>query len=145
MPSRVEREIEEILNKLESPGPGRQPVRLRRTWRSRLRAFTRRIPLPGALVARLNAGTMMLWGIGLILLALVLSRVAPDLTRWAVIAGLVLFFGSFVLGFLHRGGGSAGGSREVYWRGERYNRSDLRGPSTIDRIKTWWRGRNRRR
>jgi hypothetical protein len=144
MPNRVEREIEEILSKLEHPGPGRQPVRLRRTWRSRLRGFTRRLPAPRISFASLNAGAMMLWGIGLILLALVLSRVAGDLTRWLVIAGLVLFFGSFVLGFLYRDAGGARG-RDAYWRGQRFDRRDLSGPSPIERLKTWWRGRNRRR
>ena len=144
MPNRVEREIEEILNKLENPGPGRQPVRLRRTWRSRMRGVSRRLPVPRIAFASLNAGSMMLWGIGLILLALVMSRVAGELTRWLVIAGLALFFGSFVLGFLYKSPGGVG-RRDAYWRGQRFDRRDLQGPSTIDRLKTWWRGRNRRR
>ena len=144
MPNRVEREIEEILSKLENPGPGRQPVRLRRTWRSRVRGVTRRLPTPRIAFASLNAGTMMLVGIGLILLSLVFSRVAGDLTRWLVIAGLLLFFGSFVLSFLYKDAGGAD-RRDAYWRGQRFDRRDLRGPSPIDRLKTWWRGRNRRR
>ncbi len=144
MPNRVEREIEEILTKLESPGPGRQPVKLRRTWRSRLRGLTNRLPRTGLSLGRLNAGTMMLWGIGLILAALVLRMISSDLTRIAVIAGLVLFFGSFIVGFLHKDAGSVGSS-ETYWRGQRIPRSTLCGPSLLDRLKRWFNGRNRRR
>ncbi|MGH2587364.1 MAG: hypothetical protein ACRDJE_20810 [Dehalococcoidia bacterium] len=144
MPSRVEREIEEILSKLDADAPSRPPTRLRRSWRSRVRRLVDRIPRPHISFARLNAGTLMLWGIGLILSALLLRVIAPDLTRWAVIAGLILFFGSFVLAFVHKDGGAIGSS-ETYWRGQRIQRTELRGPSTIDRIKAWWRGRNRGR
>jgi len=151
MPNRVEREIEEILTKLESPGPGREPVRLRRSpWRTRARRFTARLPRLPAL-ATVNAGNVMLWGIGLIFLAIVLGALgmtSPMITRWVVIVGLVLFFASFVLGFLYRDGGGGGGGvgrREAYWRGQRFDRRELRGPSSIDRLKAWWRGRNRGR
>jgi hypothetical protein len=145
MPSRVEREIEEILSKLDADAPSRPPTRLRRSWRSRVRRLVDRIPRPHLSFARLNAGTLMLWGIGLILSALLLRVIAPDLTRWAVIAGLILFFSSFVLAFLHKGGGGTIGSAETFWRGQRIPRAELRAPSAIDRIKAWWRGRNRGR
>ena len=144
MPNRVEREIEEIMAKLETPAPGRAPVRLRRSWRSRVRRTLGRVPRPRTSLTRLNAGSMMLWGIGLILAALLLRMVSAELTRWAVILGLILFFGAFVVGFLHEEPGSFG-SGETYWRGQRFSRSELRGPSTVDRLKTWWRTRNRRR
>ncbi len=144
MPNRVEREIEEILNKLETPGPGRQPVRLRRTWRSRVRRATGRLRLPSSALPRLNAGSMMLWGIGLILGSLLIRMVVPELTRWVVIAGLVLFFSSFIISFLHKDTGSIGSS-DTYWRGQRFSRSELRGPSTAARLRAWWRRRNRRR
>ncbi len=144
MPNRVEREIEEILTKLDAPAPGRPPIRMRRTWRHRLKRATRGVRLPSLSIPALNAGSMMLWGIGLILASLIVRMIAPELTRWTVMAGLILFFSSFVVSFLHKDAGSIG-SGDTYWRGQRYSRTDLRGPSTIDWVKTWWRRRNRRR
>jgi len=144
MPSRVEREIEEILNRMDGDPSGRKPVRMRRSWRSRVRRLFARIPHPQFSLSRLNAGAMMLWGIGLILSALILRMISPELTRIAVIVGLVLFFGSFIVAFRHKDAGAVG-SGEAYWRGQRFSRSDLRGPSVIDRLKAWWRQRNRRR
>jgi len=143
MPSRVEREIEEILSKMDTEPAGRPPLRFRRSWRTRLRHALARIPLPHVRLPRINAGSMMLWGIGLLLLAMLFRYILPDLVRWTVIVGLVLFVSSFILGFLHKDVGSAG-SGDAYWRGQRYARNDLRGPSSIDRLKSWWRGRNRR-
>jgi hypothetical protein len=144
MPNRVEREIEEILTKLERPEPGRRPVKLRRSFRSRVRAALNRIPRP-RWAAR--PGDMMLWGIGLILLGILLNALgfaSGAITRWVVIAGLTLFFTSFVLGFFSKGG-SAAPRGDIYWRGERYARGDLRGPSSFDRLRAWFQGRNRRR
>jgi hypothetical protein len=143
MPSRVEREIEEILNRMDSDPSGRKPVRMRRSLRSRVRRFFARLPKPRLSMPALNSGSMMLWGIGLILSALILRMFSPELTRIAVIAGLILFFASFIVAFRHKDAGSAG-SGDAYWRGQRYARSDLGGPSPLERLKTWWRQRNRR-
>lgn len=145
MPSRVEREIEEILSKLDGlPPSSRPPTRLRRTWRSRLgRSITRlRERLPG--LPSINPGSMMLLGLCMILSALFLRMISPELTRWVVIVGLVLFFASFVLSFRRGGGGSSLTSGDTYWRGQRIPRSALRGPSMADRLRGWWRRRNRR-
>ncbi len=143
MPNRVEREIEEILSKMDGDTPGREPLRFRRSWRSRLRRAFSRFPTP-RLPRALNGGSMILWGIGLLLLAMLLRIVAPGLVLWAVIVGLVLFFGGFIVGFLHKDSGSVGAG-DTYWRGERIARSELRGPSSVDRLKGWWRNRNRPR
>ena len=143
MPNRVEREIEEILSKLDGEPPGRQPLRFRRSWRSRLRRMFSGLPRP-QLPRALNGGTMILWGIGLLLLAMLLRIIAPGLVTWVVIVGLVLFLGGFVVGFLHKDAGSIGAG-DPYWRGERISRSELRGPSSLERLRLWWRNRNRRR
>ena len=144
MPNRVEREIEEILTKLDAPGGGRRPTRLRRSWRSRLTrrvgAWRSRLPALPAL----NPGNLMLTGIVLILSGLILRMVSADLTRWVVILGLILFFSSFVLSFTRRGPTGVG-RNETYWRGQRIPRSELRGPSLASRLRTWWQRRNRRR
>jgi hypothetical protein len=126
MPSRVEREIEEILNRMDSDPSGRKPVRMRRSLRMRVRRFFAKFPKPRWSLSALNSGTMMLWGIGLIL-----------------IAGLILFFASFIVAFRHKDSGAVG-SGDAYWRGQRYARNDLRGPSPIERLKTWWRQRTQR-
>lgn len=146
MPNRVEREIEEILSKLDGvPPSGRAPTRLRRPLRSRVsRRFAGlRARLP--VLPKITPGNMMLAGITLILAGLVLRLFSSELTRWAVIVGLVLFFASFIMSFWpNRGGGAVGGG-ESYWRGQRIPRSELRGPSIATRIANWWRRRNRRR
>jgi hypothetical protein len=145
MPNRVEREIEEILSKLEPERPaGRAPIRLRRSWRSRttrnVSRWRSRVPAP----PHINPGSMMLAGILLILSAFFLRSFSDTLTRWVVILGLILFFASFILSFWPGArSGPAGG--DVYWRGERIARSDLRGPSLPARVQQWWRRRNRRR
>lgn len=144
MPNRVEREIEEILNRMDTDPSGRKPLRMRRTMRSRVRRFFSRIPGPRLSMPALNSGSMMLWGIGLILSALILRMFSPELTRIVVVAGLVLFFASFVVAFRHKDAGAVGSS-EAYWRGQKFSRAELRGPSPIERLKTWWRQRNRRR
>lgn len=143
MPSRVEREIEEILNRMDTDPSGRKPVRMRRSLRMRVRRYFAKFPRPRWSISALNSGSMMLWGIGLILSALILRMFSPELTRIAVIAGLILFFASFILAFRHKDAGSAG-SGDPYWRGQRVSRNDLGGPSPLERLKTWWRQRNRR-
>ena len=144
MPNRVEREIEEILNKLDGPSGGRAPTRLHRGWRSRVSRRTSRWRSRLPALPAINPGNLMLTGICLILSGLLLRMVSPDLTRWVVILGLVLFFSSFVLSFTRRGPGGAN-PNETYWRGQRIARSELRGPSWPERLRTWWRRRNRRR
>ena len=143
MPSRVEREIEEILNRMDSDPSGRKPVRMRRSLRMRVRRLFAKFPKPRWSIPALNSGSMMLWGIGLILSALILRMFSPELTRIAIIAGLVLFFASFIVAFRHKDSGAVG-SGDAYWRGQRYGRNDLRGPSPLERLKTWWRQRNQR-
>lgn len=144
MPNRVEREIEEILSKLDAlPPSGRPPPRRRRSWWSRLKGGLARLGDRVSGLRSINPGTMMLVGLCLILSAIFLRMVSADLTRWVVVIGLVLFFASFVLSFLRgRDGGVI--SHDTYWRGQRISRSALRGPSLADRVRAWWR-RNRRR
>lgn len=146
MPNRIEREIEEILTKLDDvPERGRAPIRMRRGWRSRLSRSLGRLRGRVPALPALNPGTMMLVGIVMILSGLILRTFSGDLTRWVVTIGLVLFFLSFILSFWPgaRRGGAVGG--DTYWRGQRIPRSQLRGPSLSSRLTTWWQRRNRRR
>ncbi|MGD9894583.1 MAG: hypothetical protein AB7R89_26785 [Dehalococcoidia bacterium] len=128
---------------MDTDPSGRKPVRMRRSVRSRVRRFFARFPKPRLPIPALNSGSMMLWGIGLILSSLILQRIVPALTPFVVIAGLILFFASFIVAFRHKDAGSVGAG-DAYWRGQRYARSDLRGPSPLERLKTWWRQRNQR-
>lgn len=146
MPNRVEREIEEILSKLEPGPPPKRPIPMRRSWRARVQRRLRGLPNPLAALPAVNAGNMMLLGIGLILSALLLRMFSGTLAYWAVVIGFVLFVLSFILS-LRRGGSGGGvaGPRDVYWRGQRVSRAELRGPTVSERVRTWWRGRNRGR
>ena len=143
MPNRIEREIEEILDRLEATAPPRRPVRLRRSWRSRVSRFASRGRAQLPVLPSLNPGNLMLTGLGLIFAGLLLGMVLPELTRWAVIVGLMLFFTSFVLSFSRGRRGPTGG--DTYWRGQRIPRAQLRGPTLTARLRAWWRRRNRRR
>src|SRR5262249_36762959 len=136
--------IEEILNKIDgAPQGGRPPIRMRRSWRSRIsRTFTGlRGRLPS--VSGVTAGNAMLLGIGLMLASLFVRSASTEVARWAIIVGLVLFVGSFIF-MLFRRDRSVTGSGDAYWRGQRIPRSTLREPSAIDRLRAWWRRRNRR-
>jgi hypothetical protein len=143
MANRVEREIEEILSKVDLPKEPR-PIRMRRTWRSRARGLTGRVGGMFRSLPALNSGNLMLAGIGVILLSLVVRMVAPQYTQWVVLAGLALFATAFVFSLFARGRGTIP-SGDPYWRGQRIPRSTLGGPSPIERLQRWWRDRNRRR
>lgn len=141
MSNRLEREIEEILGKLDELPAERKPIPLRRRrTRTRWNRLLAKLPpLP-----RFNPSSMMLAGIGLILSALLFRMFSTSLATWAALIGLGLFFASFVLSFMQgRGGGPSGGSGgDVYWRGQRYTRTEFRGPPS-NPLRRMWR-RNRR-
>jgi hypothetical protein len=128
MPDRIQREVEELLEKLDSFPP-------RRPWWSRARDSVagffgnlgRRLRLPS-----LSAGHVLLIGIALIVIGYVLLPGGSDMTRWLIAGGIVLFIGAFIFS-LRRTSRPA----EKYWRDKPM---DLHGGS-----RSWWdRWRNRR-
>lgn len=135
MSDNIEREIEEILSQLDEFVPEESAARrVRRRssdWAANLnRAITSRL-------ARVSLGRIMLVALGLVLVALLFGRVNPLLARWVIIAGLVLFFTSWILSLRF----SQGRSAQRLWRGQVV---DLSQPSLSERVRSWLRGKRRR-
>ncbi len=131
MSSRLQREIEEILNRYDKATPRRR--RLHRKIRGWGRAFANlrhSLRLPHVSLAQ-----VMFLGISLLFIAFFFSSTTP----YTVYAGLALFFGAFILSFRRSQYRS-----EMRWRGRTL---DLQapGPGPGDRLKRWWQQRRTRR
>jgi hypothetical protein len=135
-PDRLEREINEILEKIDH-FPTSEQRRARKARRavhgigdaisSRTHAFMRE-------VSRVSLSQMMLLALILILGSLFFRRFIPIAWPWMMYAGIVLFLTSFVL--MAFGGGRGGGSREEhYWRGRPMAYSS---DSLSRRMRRWW-------
>ena len=135
MSDNIEREVEEILRKLDKfvPEEGRLA-------RARRRLGQAASDLWHTLLARLShisLGQVMLASLILVVVAFFFRSASPTLARWAIIGGLILFFSAFVLSLL------GGRSRyERRWRGEVI---DLSEPSLGSRLRHWLQRRSRGR
>lgn len=124
MPDRIEREIEEILERLDTELPPERPERAPISILSRRKKGVSpkpsqpRTPSP---LARMNISptTLMFLGAALVVGGLVLSNAWGPII-WAAFAGVVLFLGAFLSSFFRSGGrGGVSQPRGVYWR-DRY-------------------------
>jgi hypothetical protein len=127
MPDRLQREVEDLLSRLDK-FPPRKPLWKR--VRDSLVGSVRRVG--GAVhFSALSAGHVLLIGIALIVGTWVLIPGA-DIARWLIAGGIVLFIGAFIFSLRRQ-------SRppERYWRDKPM---DVHGGS-----RSWWdRWRNRR-
>ncbi len=153
MPDRVEREIEEILSKLENsggggpapkPAPGREPIPLKpRRKPSMASRIVGGIPA----MPNVTPATLLFAGAGIMLGGLVLSAVA-DAMIWVAFAGVVIFLGAFIWAFLRRTSpgpastGNVGSSNGAYWR-DRYIEYEPRAneAGSVERFKRIFRRR----
>ena len=138
MADRIEREIEEILRKIDDfvpdGGRGRRPQR-------------RPAPRPaqpapsaqgwfGRRLAAISLTQVMWWSLFVVIVAF-FTRAIPGMD-WVMIGALIVFVTAF---FLSRGrAGSVAGGGEKRWRGQPI---DLSGPSWPDRVKAWIKGKKR--
>lgn len=129
MPDRLQREIDEILSKLEA-FPPKQPlsVRARRRLAQVLSSAGRwlaSLPLP-----RISLGQLMLISIAIILVGYIVGFGSGSITRFVIAAGLVGFIAAFILSLRRT-------SRppEKRWRGQPM---ELQGPGVGDRLRSWW-------
>jgi hypothetical protein len=131
MADRIEREIEDILKKIDDlPAKGGKPRQVRRVNRgpvSNAQGWLSRS------LARVSLNQVMAWSLVIIIAAFFLR--ALPFASWLMIGALIVLATAFILS-LHSGGGSR--SPEKRWRGEVL---DLRGPSLGDRIKGLFKGR----
>ncbi len=136
MPDRIEREIEEILDKIDRFVPEeRLPIRFRRRARN---VFTETRDFFLSPLARVSLSQVMLIGLGLFIVALFLGRVDSTLARWTMIVGAILFLGGFALTLLS----GRSGQQQKRWRGRVVEYGE---PALAERLRTWFRRRNHRR
>ena len=123
MPDKFEREIEEILAKLDDElpagetGGARPPISLQQKRQQKAKAQRVRASRPNPL-NNISPTTLLFAGAGIMFGGLIVSGFwGPAI--WASLAGIVLFLGAFVWSFRRapRTTASAGGSRQGhYWR-----------------------------
>jgi len=133
MPSEYEREIDEILRRMDEVSP-RRSVRFRATRWVRLR-WERATGWVRSLPTALPADQLMAGAIVCGVAAFLLRFVMPGLAWWVGLAAVVMFVGAFVISIGQIWGGNR---REVRWRGQVI---DMRSgqPTVADRIVLWLR------
>ena len=114
---RLEREINEILNKIEQfPTPEKRRNRaLRRQLRRVGDAVAIRQRAVARELSRISLSQLILVSFLLILGSFFLSRLGGPIGQWLLIAGVVLLVASF--GLMLFGGGRRGGATTRQWRG----------------------------
>jgi hypothetical protein len=135
MADRVEREIEEILKKIDDfvPDRGRQrrePRKVSSGFSNAQGWFARRL-------AAISLNQVMLWSLVLFVAAFFLRGIPG--ASWIMIGGLIVFATAFVLSLRAPGGARRG--PEKRWRGQPINDSGLGWP---DRIKAMIKGNKKK-
>jgi hypothetical protein len=138
MPDRVEREIEEILSKLDDlpeskKAAAREPVSIQAHRKKR--ASTPRGPRFGSArdtAGKLNPAAFLLAGAGTVIGGLILSSVWAPLI-WAAFGGVLMFLGGFVAALVRtpRPKQQAGGH---FWR-DRYINVEPTSPGMLNRLR----------
>ena len=151
MGDRIEREIEEILERLDSELPGgalpddKKPISLMQRRQQAVKKSSQpRSPRPNPL-SNITPTMLLFTGAALTVGGLILASVASAMI-WVSFAGVVLFLAAFIWSFTRgstagRSGSSAGGgAKGVYWR-DRYIEYEPAHASAWDRLKRRFRRR----
>jgi hypothetical protein len=87
-------------------------------------------------------GQLMLVSLGLVVLALVMMSINPMLGRWLVIAGIILFFTSFILSALGKGPRGSAPKQVKYWRDRpmTLDDDDAGGSGFFHKVRGWFGG-----
>jgi hypothetical protein len=131
MADRIEREIEEILKKLD----GVTPAKARRQARRVGQPFAAAQTWFGHRLARISMKQVMMWSLLVFLVSFFLMRAMPGAT-WVMVGALIVF----VIAYLLSRGSAAKPQEMKRWRGQPM---DLRGPTWANQIKAWIKGRRR--
>ena len=136
---KVQREIEEILNRLDTFLPEESAAtKVRRGSSSAASAFFRALTAP---LTHISLRQVMLTALLLIVAGFIAGKVWSDVGNWVLIAGLVLLATGFAASFLGRGGGAP--AAEKRWRGEPLVLRPEGPPGLGDRLRTWLRAKRR--
>lgn len=143
MPDKMEREIEEILARLDRENTGkplgadRAPISIASRQRRKHHPMASLRSQASRLSGRFSPATLLLAGAAVMVIGLILSNVWPGLI-WASFGGVVLFLGAFVWSFMRSStpGSSRSGAapRGHYWR-DRYIEYQPTHPSAFERLK----------
>jgi hypothetical protein len=145
MPDRVEREIEEILAKMDDePGRGRAPSREPIPLRPRNKPRTTSARMTSSFsLPHITPATLLFGGAGIMIVGLIGATFADGLI-WLSFAGVVLFLAAFVWSLTRRPiagrSGAAPAPRGTHWR-DRYVEYDADQPNSIERFKRVFRKR----
>lgn len=137
MPDRIEREIDEILRKIDDfPSRRQPPRRIPGRFSRRVAALQKGM---ASRLARISVGQILVLSLALMLFSFFFRVALGGSWVYVLALGLILFFTTFVLSF--RNGAGTGG--EPYFRGRsRSYYTDER--PVFTRLRDWW-GRQRRR
>ena len=127
MADQLQREIEEILDKLDEFIPEQTASsRLRKQWGERLRSFGSRL---GSALSRVSMGHLMIASLVLIFIAFAFR--SSTIGQYSMIAGLSLLGLTIVVSFI----ANRRARSQKVWRGQVV---DLSGPRLFDRLQTWF-------
>ena len=132
MPDRIEREVEELLAKLDTFPPRRS------SWKRFRSSISRSLQRLSALrLPSLSAGHFLLIAIAVIVLAYVILPSGSELGRWIIAGGILAFIAAFVFSLRRQSK-----PPEKYWRDRPLDVRRSSGTGT--RTRSWWdRWRNR--
>jgi hypothetical protein len=145
-PDKLQREIEELLDRLDNFVP---EERFTAKMRNRRRQPTSRPQPPGWLdrvqkrLERITLGQVLIAGLIILAVSFLFDGPLGGAARWLTILGLVMTVGAFVLSVIRGGSNQAAvqGRVQRRWRGQIIEYGE---PSRIDRVRGWFRRRGRR-
>jgi hypothetical protein len=140
MPDKFEREIDEILSKIE--GFPQQPSARKRASMRLAQRFAAAQRGLAVRLSHVSVGQVVLASMLIIVFSyLFRGAFPPHVWVYGLILGLILFFTSFALSYRS----NLGGRSEPYFRGQprSYYRQDA--SPIIERLRAWWQQRRRGR
>lgn len=133
MADRIEREIEEILKKIDN-----LPERSRQSRVRKPGGPARPTSNSFKWLSRISMRKVMIWALFAVIVAFFFRGIPGG--YWLLIGAIIVFATAFILS-TRGGGGTSPSTPQKRWRGQPM---DLSEPRLPDRLKAWWKSRNRR-
>lgn len=144
---KVQREIEELLEKLDNFVPEERLRTKIRARRKQARRPERTGPSPlqrmTHQLGRITLGQVMIAGLILLAVSFLFDGPLGAAAFWVTLAGIILTAGAFILSVVNGRGARSTISGRVQrrWRGQVIEYGD---PTTVERVRSWWRRMGRR-
>lgn len=144
-PDNIQREIEELLDKLDTFVPEErlaEKIRKRRRQQQRVDRGPSVVERAQRRLSQISLGQIMLAGLALMLIGWLFNDALGGWSTWVTLGGLLLTLLAFVLSVMAGGARTTVGARHVQkrWRGQIIEYSET---SRLDRIRDWFRRRGR--